>query len=281
MPLPSPTGGEEDDSVQYHPWEYELMHAIYRVDGDRVITSPNAAGPWDPRMQHGSAPASLVVWAAEAIPTPVPMTIARVTIDLMRPVPVAPLTLETEILREGRKIQLCAVRLLADGALAVAATVLKIKTQANELPPDVAEPPLELPGPDQSRVEPADFSSSPFVTGMSLRAARGRFGSPGPGAIWYRVDRPIVEGAAVSQAMRTMAAADFCNGTSAVLDFREWTFLNADLTVNFSREPVGDWILLDAESWIGPDGAGLAMARLADISGYFGRAVQSLVIERR
>ena len=58
------------------------MDAIYRVEGNRVITSPNAAGPWDPGMQHGSAPASLVVWAAEAIPAAVPMRIARVTIDL-------------------------------------------------------------------------------------------------------------------------------------------------------------------------------------------------------
>jgi hypothetical protein len=82
------------------------VDAIYRVDGNRVVTSPNAAGPWDARMQHGSAPAALVVWAAEAIPTPQPMRIARVTIDLMRPVPVAPLRLQTEILREGRKIQL-------------------------------------------------------------------------------------------------------------------------------------------------------------------------------
>jgi len=163
----------------------------------------------------------------------------------------------------------------------VSATVLKIKVQGQPLPPEADILPVELPGPDQSRVEPADFSSSPFVTGMSLRAARGAFGSPGPGAIWYRVDRPIVAGEAVSQAMRTMAAADFCNGTSPVLDFRAWTFLNADLTVNFSREPVGDWILVDAESWIGPDGAGLAMARLADTRGYFGRAVQSLVIEKR
>ena len=66
------------------------MDAIFRVDGASVVTSPDAAGPWDPRMQHGLAPASLVVWAAEAIPTPLPMHIARVTIDLMRPVPVAP-----------------------------------------------------------------------------------------------------------------------------------------------------------------------------------------------
>ena len=257
------------------------MNAIYRIDGDRVVTSSDAAGPWDPGMQHGSAPAALVVWAAEAIPTREPMGIARVTVDLMRPVPVAPLTLATEVLREGRKIQLCAVRLYAEGVLTVSATVLKIKSQALTLPPGVGDQAVELPGPDQSQHEPADFSSSPFVSGISLRAARGRFGVPGPGAIWYRVDRPLVEGSASSQAMRAVVAADFCNGTSAALDFREWTFINADLTVSFSRRPIGEWILVDAESWIGPEGAGLAMARLADEHGYFGRAIQSLVIEKR
>jgi hypothetical protein len=256
------------------------MDAIYHVDGNRAVTSPDAAGPWDARMQHGSAQAALVVWAAEAIPTPQPMQIARVTIDLMRPVPVAPLTIETEILREGRKIQLCAVRLLAEDVVVVA-TVLKIKAQALTLPPEVADLPVELPGPDQAREEAPDFSGSPFVTGISMRAARGRFGVPGPGAIWYRIDRPIVEASPVSQAMRAVVAADFCNGTSAVLDFRKWTFINADLTVSFARQPVGAWILLDAESWIGPDGAGLATARLADAHGYFGRAIQSLVIEKR
>ncbi len=256
------------------------MDSIFRVDGANVVTSPHAAGPWDPNMQHGGAPAALAVWAAEQIATPAPMRIARVTIDLMRPVPVAQLTLETEVLRQGRKIQLCAVRLFAGGVLTVGATVLKIKLQADP-PDDVIEPAVDLPLPDLLPAHPADFSSSPFVTGMSLRAARGSFGVPGPGAIWYRADRTLVEGSAISQAMRAVVASDFCNGTSAVLDFRHWTFLNADLTVNLAREPVGEWILLDAESWIGPDGAGLAMARLADTKGYFGRCVQSLVIEKR
>jgi hypothetical protein len=75
------------------------MDAIHRVDGDRVHVSPNAAGPWDGGMQHGSAPAALAVWAAESIPAKEAMRIARVTIDLMRPVPLAPLTLQTEVLR--------------------------------------------------------------------------------------------------------------------------------------------------------------------------------------
>jgi hypothetical protein len=257
------------------------MEPIFRVDGNSVVTSPDAAGPWDPRMQHGSAPAALVVWAAEKLPTPVPMQIARVTIDLMRPVPVAPLTILTEILREGRKIQLSAVRLLADGVVVVAATVLKIKTQALALPPEIADLPIELPGPDQSMVEPANFASSPFTKCISMRAARGRFGMIGPAAIWFRVDQPLVAGSAVSQAMRAVVAADFSNGTSPAVDFREWTFINADLTVSFARQPVGEWILLDGESWIGPYGAGLAMSRLADSNGYFGRAMQSLVIEKR
>ncbi len=252
------------------------MEAIFRVDGGRVEVGPNAAGPWDPRMQHGSAPAGLAVWAAENIPTQVAMRVARVTVDLMRPVPLEPLTLEAEVLREGRKIQLCAVRMRAGGVLTVSATVLKVKLTAELVPPDVGGPKTTLQGPDELPEDPAQFSNSPFVMGMQLRAARGTFGVRGPGAIWYRVQRPFVEGATVSQAMRAVIAADFCNGTAAALDFRDWTFLNADLTVSMSREPVGEWILLDAESWIGPEGAGLAMARLADLNGYFGRCVQSL-----
>lgn len=257
------------------------MTAIYRVDGNSVITSPEAAGPWDRRMQHGSAPSALVTWAAERIPTPVPMNVARVTIDLMRPVPVAPLTIATAVLREGRKIQLCEVKLLADGVQVVGATVLKIKRQALALPDNVGELPVTLPSPEDLLVEDGHGASSPFAGMVSMRAARGRFGQAGAGAIWFRLDHPLVQGEAVSQAMRAVIAADFSNGTASTLDFRAWTFINADLTVSLAREPVGEWILLDGESWIGPDGAGLAMSRLADRQGYFGRAVQSLVIEKR
>ena len=170
------------------------MEAIFRVDGGRVEVSPNAAGPWDPRMQHGSAPAGLAVWAAEAIPTSAAMRVARVTVDLMRPVPLKTLAIETEVLREGRKIQLCAVRVRADGVLTVSATVLRVKLQTDDVPPDAGGPALTLPGPDQSPEDPAQFSNSPFVMGMQLRAARGTFGVRGPGAIWYRVKRPFVEG---------------------------------------------------------------------------------------
>ena len=114
-----------------------------------------------------------------------------------------------------------------------------------------------------------------------MRGAHGDFLTPGPGAIWFRHEREFIADAPISQAMRAVIASDFSNGTSSPLDFRKFTFLNADLSVSLARQPVGEWILLDAESWLGADGAGIAAARLADTQGYFGRAVQSLVIEAR
>ncbi len=261
--------------------DLSTMDAIYRVDGDRVITSPHAAGPWNPHMQHGSAPSALVTWLAEQLPTASPMMVTRVTIDLMRPVPVAPLTYQVEVLREGRKIQLVGIRLLSNGTLVTTATVLKVRIEEQPLPPEIEDAPLSVPLPDAPGLSEPKDHSSPFVTGMTIRAVRGGFLTLGPGAIWYRANRAIVEGQPMSQAMRAVIASDFSNGSSSVLSFKEWTFLNADLTVSMARLPVGDWILLDSETWIGPDGAGLAASKLADRQGYFGRAVQSLVIERR
>jgi hypothetical protein len=258
------------------------MEAIYRVDGAKVLTSAFAGGPWDPKLQHGAAPASLICWAVEQLPSAVPMRVARLTVDLIRPVPVAPLTLETEVLREGKKIQLVAVRLLNDGKEVVRATALRIRREERELPSTAFCPPLDARGPEMGRApSTAGMDKTPFLSGLSMRIARGSFGLPGPATVWYRADRPIVDGAAISPLMRAAIAADFCNGTSAVLDFRQWTFINGDLTLSLAREPVGDWILLDAETWAGPDSIALAMARLADREGYFGRAIQSVLLEKR
>lgn len=256
-----------------------LEGCIFQVEGDRVTTGPNAAGPWDATMQHGGAPAALVTWVAEQMPAPALMRVARLTLDLMRPVPVAPLTIEREVLRQGRKIQLCAVRLLADGKEVVRAGVLKVRHEAQVLPDDVGATPLDVPLPEDCKaLDPKVMN--PFTAGLSVRSARGSLIEPRGAPAWFRIERDMIAGAAVSQAMRAAVAADFCN-TSSPLDFHAWRFLNADLTVSLAREPVGDWILLNAETWIGPDGAGIAAGRLGDRLGYFGRAVQSLVIEKR
>lgn len=257
------------------------MDTVYRLEGSRVVTGPVAGGPWDPKLQHGSAPSALITAIAEAVPAAVPMRIARLTVDLMRPIPVAPLEIKSEVLREGRKIQLCNIDLFADGKLCVRGTVLRIRRERHELPDTVANEAVTLPGPDAGRLAEGKITENPFMACLKMSVVKGGFNRPGPGAIWFRVERPIIEGQANSPAMRAVVAADFCNGTSSVLDFRTWTFINGDLSVSLARDPVDDWVLLDAETWLGPDGSGIAAAKLADSKGYFGRAVQSILIEPR
>jgi hypothetical protein len=259
------------------------MDHLYRVEGNIAHTQRCAAGPWSADMQHGGAPAALVSWAAENIPTREPMRVARLTIDLLRPVPIAPLEIRSEVVREGRKIQLCSISLLANGVEVTRASVLKIRASSPELPQDIADERIELPGPDGGEVptQLIGSASNAFIHGLSLRIVRGGFRQLGPGASWFRAERPVILGQPISPLMRAAMTADFCNGVSSVLDFHEWTFLNADLTVSLARMPVGEWILLDAQTWLGDHGAGIAFARLGDERGYFGRAVQSMVIERR
>ncbi len=66
------------------------------------------------------------------------MRVARVNVDLMRPVPVAPLTIEARCYARGARSALRRQAAARQGVVVVSATVLKIKMQANELPPEAA-----------------------------------------------------------------------------------------------------------------------------------------------
>jgi Thioesterase-like superfamily len=125
----------------------------------------------------------------------------------------------------------------------------------------------------------SDFNFG-FSAGFELRRLTER-GKPGPAKVWFRQHGAVVEGEPLSPAMRAAAVGDYSNGIATELPWSDWTFINADLTISLARLPEGEWILSDAESWVAEDGTGLAMARLADERGTFGRAIQSLLIERR
>ena len=80
---------------------------------------------------------------------------------------------------------------------------------------------------------------------------------------------------------RTLLVADSGSGVGAALPVTEYIFINVDVTVALPRDPVGDWLLLEAETVIGADGTGLAMTRLSDQTGPCGRAWQTLLVAPR
>lgn len=261
-----------------------MSEAIYTRDGEAFVATRYAAGPWHPDLQHGGAPSALAAWIAEQEPTAAPMRTARVTVELLRPVPVAALTAERTVIRDGRKIQLVQVRLLHASKEVARAMVLRVRIADLPVPAEAAIP-GDAGSPEGLEGEPQFAAITPdavnFGANFEIRRVRGGFRQLGPGQMWFRQHRALIAGEPLSPTLRAMAVADFSNGIAPVLPFDAWTFLNADLTVSFARAPEGEWIHSEAETWAGDDGAGLAMTRLADRRGWFARAVQSLVIERR
>jgi hypothetical protein len=103
----------------------------------------------------------------------------------------------------------------------------------------------------------------------------------GPCTAWFRLRSPLVDDEVPSPLQRLAAAGDFGNGISATLSWDEYLYINPDLTLYVEREPVGEWICLQSETRISPDGIGIAESVLFDARGRVGRATQALLVAPR
>jgi Acyl-CoA thioesterase C-terminal domain/Acyl-CoA thioesterase N-terminal domain len=209
--------------------------------------------------------------------------VGRIAIEILRPVPLAPLAVAARVARPGRAVELVEAELSEAGGerRAIArATAWRLRPQDGV--PEVALGPPP-PGPERGR-EVAFFDTGQEVgyhTAMDYRFVEGAFLELGPALVWMRMRQPLVEGEAPSPLVRVLAAADSGNGVSAVLDYDRFVFINTDLTVQLVREPAGEWVYLDAVTRVGPDGVGLAESVLSDERGRIGRATQTLLVRRR
>ena len=260
---------------------------------DRWTPTDLARGPWDPRACHGGPVAALMARAVEhADPdSPVDWQIARLTIEITRPVPVLrPLDVSTEIQRDGRKVSLVAVRLHDGGTEVARARSLRIRSRPMALPDDLVQAPPDPPGsPDDGIAQRPVWAMDEHVAfhrdACEHRFTEGAWDQPGPVGVWIRLLVPVVADEVPSGAQRAVAAADFGNGVSSGLPFDRYTFINPDLTVHLLRPPVGEWIGMRTASHYGTatasSGAGFAESALYDTDGRLGRSVQSLIVDER
>lgn len=260
---------------------------LFERRGARFIPSELTRGPWDPRAQHGGPPAALLARGVAVHEDGERMFVARITVELLRPVPLTPLELRTRWERPGRRIQLVGASLAADGTEVARATGLRIRREDVPLPP---LPPDELKAPPPANEGRARSPSWVDFGGQRMFASHGvehrfvagsGFGEPGPATDWIRLTCPLVAGEPTWPLCRAVAAADFGNGISSVLPRNEgYLFINPDLTVYLHREPAGEWICLDARSHVSASGVGLAESRLWDEQGPVGRSLQALLIDK-
>jgi len=270
--------------------------AFYEPAGQYTYVATAATvGPWSPDAQHGGPPSALAARALELHEPDERQRLARVAIDILRPVPVGKLTLRTRTIRAGRRITLAETVMDADGQDVLYARGWRIERQAQDVPEIVdgvsahALPPASEGDPPpifgraaggylasiEWRFLLADFTiadpATAVTSGPEPRLAQVR-------SAWARPRVPLVADDQVSPMARTLLVADSGSGVGAALPPTRFIFINVDLAVVLPRDPVGDWLLLEAETVIGSEGTGLAMTRLSDQAGPCGRAWQTLLV---
>jgi hypothetical protein len=256
--------------------------AVFVGRDGRFVATEVARGPWDPQALHGGAPAALLMRAFEQLPAADGLAISRVTYEFLRPVPLGELTVDAEVVRPGGRVQLLEGSICGPSGIEVArARALQIR-RADPSVPRESDPPPAL-GPDQGRENDFGTPHRPMFApdAVEIRFVDGTFRGPGPATGWFRLRVPIVLGEQPSQLQRLAAAGDFGNGISSVLSWDDYVFINPDLTLYIDREPVGEWIALQARTFLPADGVGTAESVLFDSLGRVGRATQSLLVGPR
>lgn len=253
--------------------------SFYVPDGDRFVSTEWTSGPWDPRAQHGGPPSALVARAIEALEPR--MRVARFTFEFLRPIPVAPLRVEAAIVRPGNRVQMAEATLRDDAGEPVARARAWRIDAGTDVPEIGLDDPVPHPGPEAADPMPTPEAAAGYSRAMEWRFVKGLFTEPGPAAAWMRMRYPLVPGEEPSPLQRVLCAADSGNGISAAISWKRNVFINPELTVHLVRDAEGEHVLVDAETWVGPNGVGLARSVLWDRRGRIGTGTQALLVAPR
>jgi hypothetical protein len=207
--------------------------------------------------------------------------LVRITVEIMRPIPMSGFRVQAEVRRPGRSVTLSEAEIFDEEQVLARAFGLHLR-QLDLI--DVPTAPATAP--DFAASVPAGFpihrathDEEWIGASVSVRYDPAHSqGTGGPTWMWMRALVPILAGEEPTGFQRICPLADSGNGISYNAYLDQMLFLNADLTVSLHREPAGEWLLTKSVSHWQPDGTGVADAELFDRSGPVGRATQSLIL---
>ncbi len=256
------------------------MDAFYQRRPDGGFEASDATtSPWDARAQHAGPPLALIARVVDERFPNDGMRIARMTLEIFGPIPKTGLSIETKVVRPGKRIELIEARLRSGGKEVFAVNVWRYAVLRGVLPPPTASVPAQPPGPE-TRMEMWDANNG-YFNAIEWRLAKGSPRELGAAHVWCRTDLPLIANEPVGPRDTLLAIADSANGISLELPLERWLSIPASVTVTLARDPEGEWASLDAHTQIGPDGRGVTTGILGDCSGIVGNIVQSLLVSPR
>jgi acyl-CoA thioesterase len=261
-----------------------MTECLYHRFDQLFTPTPVAGSPWHPSLLHGGAVSALFGLAIDEQARQWPaFTVNRITMNLLRPVPMAPLAVRHQWLREGNRLRLLQVDILDEDRLVARAEALMQKHSPVVLP-DYAPRPAAAPrGPEGL---PA-FDIQAFLDAKGLPIPEGfhtrvqvREVSPwderGAATGWIRVPVHIVAGVPLTPLSRVCMVSDLGNGTGQLNLGEGIGCINADITLSLFRYPRSEWLCLSSDAQVSEQGCGVVATRLFDEEGAIGHVLQSV-----
>lgn len=270
--------------------------ALFHREGDAYIPTDLGGSPWADDALHGGPPSGLLAYGIERHVDDPELQAVRLTFDLFRAVPNAPLHLHTETVRRGRRIHVAQASLIHEGTEVARATGLLLRR--SDAPEGGRNHPVP-PGPEGYPTTKGiahrrdDRDSAPFDTfrprfpgfhtSIETRWVTG-YGVEAPPSVWIRIPMPIIEGVPTTPLMRIAAISDFGNAIgnqSLGISGTKHSYINADITLYLHRDPDGEWICLQGNYRAETAGVGFIDSVWLDKRGRIGTGVQSRLLNPR
>jgi len=248
--------------------------AMFTLDGDRLVPAEIARSMWKHDQMHGVAVSGALARALELRLAELGRTDlhpARYTVDLFQPATMAPCTVETEVVREGRRICLIDASLMQEGVRVARAScifLLATKTPKGDVwsPVERPQPPPEdlVPVSDEPRV-PHFISDSPWSQSFPDHQNSGRKQT-------WQAGLPVVAG---EEGTPFQSVASIADGTSMVVNWgtEGVKFINTDITLALARPPVSREIGLSVTDRVEHDGIAVGTVEVFDRAGPLGTAM--------
>lgn len=254
-----------------------MSDAFYQqVDEGRFESSALTAGPWSAESQHAGPPSALLARALERFENTPDTRLARLSVDVLGPVPIAPLDIEVRTLRPGRSVELLEATASVDGRPALVARGWRMRRTPEDFPtvgthdvPQVTA--TRERGPMMSYAHQDGYLS---VVDFSFESGGGD--ELGPAEAWGRARIDLVAGERMTGWQHTVVVTDSASGVAMGSDPLIHPAINCDLLVSLHREPEPGWVHLSSETIGGPAHGVLTDTLLSDDRGRIGRCVQNL-----
>ncbi|WP_156761725.1 thioesterase family protein [Microbacterium karelineae] len=259
-----------------------MEHTSYfeRIGARELQPTPATSGAWNPAEVHIAPFIGLLLHEIERDAADRrgddALVATRVAYDIYGAFPVAPLRVDTRVVRPGRTIELVEAS-LSQGDRTVLAARAWLQ-RAGDTAAIAGSHDARIPGPDTMPVASQEAWSGGFVQSIEVR--RGEW-QPGRGAFWAHSDLALVAGEEESDLAHAARLFDLANGMAPRAAPDEVLFPNIDLTLHVFRRPRRGWVGFDTSVAFGPDGHGLTSAILHDDEGSFGRVSQTLTVRPR